>query len=66
MKKISIEEVMDKLDMFQPRFGKIDEFRWWDLEGISSDAGFQLTSTEFKEEFQTCRVHLMLAGLEHQ
>ena len=26
MKKITTEEVMDKLDMFQSRFGKIDEF----------------------------------------
>ena len=28
MKKIITEEVMDKLDMFQSRFGKIDEFGW--------------------------------------
>ena len=26
MEKIKTEEVMDKLDMFQSRFGKIDEF----------------------------------------
>ena len=26
------EEVMDNLDMFQSRSGKIDEFGWWDLE----------------------------------
>ena len=32
MEKIKIEEIVDKLDMFQSRFGKIDEFRWWDLE----------------------------------
>ena len=31
MEKITIEEVMDKLDMFQSRFGKIDQFVWWDL-----------------------------------
>ena len=35
MEKISIEQVMDKLDMFQSRFGKIDEFGWWDLERMS-------------------------------
>ena len=57
---------MDKLDMFQSRFGKIDEFGWWDLERISEDAGSQFTLTEFKEEFQTREVHLMLAALEHQ
>ena len=31
MEKITTEEVTDKLDMFQSRFGKIDEFGWWDL-----------------------------------
>ena len=34
MEKITTEEVGDKLDMFQSRFEKIDEFRWWDLERI--------------------------------
>ena len=42
--KSTTEEVMDKLDMFQPRFEKIDQFGWWDLEIISADAGTQLTS----------------------
>ena len=37
--KITTEEVMDKLDMFQSRFGKIDIFGWWDLERISADSG---------------------------
>ena len=44
----------------------MDEFGWWDLERISSDAGTQFTSTDFKEEFQTRSVSLMLATLEHQ
>ena len=48
MKKIKTEEVMDKLDMFQSRFWKIDQFGWWDLEIISSYAGKKFTSTEFK------------------
>ena len=48
MEKITTEEVMDKLDMFQSRFGKIDQFGWWDLEIILSDAGTQFTSIEFK------------------
>ena len=65
MEKITTEEVMDKLDMFQSRFGKINEFGWWYIERISSDAGKQFTSTDFKEEFQTCGVHLVLAALEH-
>ena len=31
MERITTEEVMDKLNMFQSIFGKIDEFGWWDL-----------------------------------
>ena len=57
---------MDKLDMFQSRFGKIDQFGWRDVERISEDADTQFTSTEFKEECQTCGVCLTLAALEHQ
>ena len=30
IEKITTEEVMDKLDMFQSIFGKIDQFGWWD------------------------------------
>ena len=48
MEKITTEEVMEKLDMFQPIFGEIDQFGWWDLEIISADAGTQFTSAEFK------------------
>ena len=57
---------MNKLDMFQSRFRKIDQFGWWDLEIISADASTQFTSTDFKEEFQTCRVRLTLAAPENQ
>ena len=49
MDKIKTDEVMDKLDMFQSRFGKMDQFGWWDLDRTSADAGTQFTSTEFKE-----------------
>ena len=66
MEKITTEEVMDKLDMFQSRFRKIDEFGWWDLEIISADAGTQFTLTEFKEECQTHGVCLTLVAPEHQ
>ena len=48
MEKITREEVLDKMDMFQSRFGKIDELGWWYLEIISADAGTQFTLTEFK------------------
>ena len=49
MEKITTEEVMEKLDIFQSRFGKINQFGWWDLERIPEDAGMQFTLTEFKE-----------------
>ena len=32
MEKLFTEEVVDKLDMFQSKFQKVDEFEWWDLE----------------------------------
>ena len=66
MDNITTEEVMDKLYMFQSRFGKIDQFGWWDLEIISADAGTQFTSTEFKDECQTRGVRLTLAAPEYQ
>ena len=47
--------------MFQSRFVKIYEFGWWDLERISADLGKKFTSTKFKQECQTCGVHLTLA-----
>ena len=49
MEKITTEEFMDKLDIFQSKFGGIDKFGWWDLERISADAGTQFTSTDSKE-----------------
>ena len=48
MDKTTTEEVMDKLDMFQSRYGKIYEFGWWDLEIIIVDVGTKFTSPEFK------------------
>ena len=66
MEKITTEEVMDKLDIFQSRFGKIDQFGWWDLERISADAGTHFTSTEFKDECQNHGVLLKLAAPEHK
>ena len=66
MENITTAEVMEKLDTFQSRFGKIYQFGWLDLERISADAGTQFTSTEFKEECQTRGICLTLAAPEHQ
>ena len=49
MERITTEEVMNKFDMFQYKFGKMDAFGWWYLERISEDAGVLLTSTEFQD-----------------
>ena len=48
MENITTEEVMDKLDMFQARFGKVDEFGWWYMEIIKTDAGTQFNSKFFQ------------------
>ena len=58
MEKIYTEQVIDKLDMLQSRFGRIDKFCCWDLERILADSGSQFTFTEFKEELKTRRVDL--------
>ena len=47
MENITIEKVMEKLDLFQSRFGKVDEFGWQDMERIQTDADMQFTSKEF-------------------
>ena len=57
---------MEKLDMFQSIFGKIDQFGWWDLERISADTSTQFTLTEFKDECQTHGFRLTLAAPDHQ
>ena len=56
---------MDKLNMFQSRLGKIDEFGMWDLERILSNDWKQFTLTKVKEECRTCEVQLTLAAWEH-
>ena len=57
---------MDELDMFQSRFGKIDEFGWWVLERISAEASMKFTSMAFQDECQTRSVNIKLASPEHQ
>ena len=33
--------------MFQESFGRVDEFGWWGMERIQTDAGMQFISREF-------------------
>ena len=57
---------MDKLDMFQSIFGKIDKFGLWGLEIILADAAAQFTSKELKEECQTHGVNFTFSPPEQQ
>ena len=66
LEEMTTEAVMDKLDEFQARFGRVDEFGWWDMERITADAGPQFTSEQFKEGCQVRGVRLTLAAPEHQ
>ena len=52
--------------MFQSRFGKLDEFEWWDLERIQTDTGTHFTHKEFQEGLFLRGVQLKLAAPEHQ
>ena len=53
---ITTEEVMEKPEMFQERFGKIDEFFWWYMDRIQTGAGVQFTYKEFQEGLPVCVV----------
>ena len=36
MENITTEEFMEKIDMFQARFGKVYELFWWDMDRIQT------------------------------
>ena len=48
IENITTEEVMDKIEMFQKRFGNVDKFGWWDMDRIQTDTGKKFTSKEFE------------------
>ena len=52
--------------MFQAISGKLDEFVWWDLERIQTDAGMQFTSKEFQEGLSVHGVRLALSAQDHK
>ena len=58
MENFTTEEVMDKLDMFQAIFVKVDEFGWWDMYIIQTDVGTHFTSKEFQEGLSVHGVRL--------
>ena len=42
---------MDKLDMFQEKYGKVYEFGWWYTERIQIDTGTHFTYNDFSKVF---------------
>ena len=66
MENITTEEVIDKLDIFQTRLGKVDEFGWGGMEIIQTDAGMHFTSKEFQEGLSVGGVRLALAEPDHK
>ena len=57
---------MDKLYLFQSRFGKLYEFGWWDMGIIQTDSGTHFTSKEFQEDISVRGVWLALAAPDRQ
>ena len=57
---------MDKLDMFQARFGKVDDFGWWYMEIVQTDTGMQFISKEFQEGLYVRGLQLTLVAPENQ
>ena len=66
MENITTEEVMEKPDMFQGRFGKVDKFIWWNTEIILTDAGTHFTSKEFQEYLYVQGSRLELSAPYHK
>ena len=64
MENIVTEEVMDEIDMFQARFGKVDEFGWWDSEKKQTDDGTHFTSKESQKCISVRGLRLKLAAPE--
>ena len=56
-KNFTTEEVMEKLDLFEPRFGKVNDFGWWYMERIQTDSVTEFTSNEFQEGLYLHRLH---------
>ena len=66
MEEVTTEEVIDKLELFISKFGKVDQFGWCNLESIRADAGSQFLSEEFKDYCATRGINLSIAAPEHQ
>ena len=52
--------------MFQEKFGRLNEFGWWCMEIIKTDAGVHFTSKEFQEGLYAHVIRLEIAAQDHQ
>ena len=52
--------------MFQEIFGKVDEFGWWYMQIIQTEAVTQFTSNDFQEGICVRGVRIELAAPDHQ
>ena len=66
MEKITTEEFMEKIDIFQVRFRKLDQFGWWDFKQNQTNAGMQFTSMEFQKGGSVRGIQLTSTIPEHQ
>ena len=63
---IITEEVTEKLDVFQARFTKVDEFGWWDFEQCQTDSGMQFIYRNFQERLSLRGLKITLEAPDHQ
>ena len=66
MEKITTEEVMDKLDMFQSRSGKSTNLDGWTYKAFQQMQDCNLPQWSSKKNIKTHGIHLMLAAPEHK
>ena len=65
MENITTEKIINKQEIFQSRFGKVDGFGWWYLDPIQTDASTQFTSKDFQEGLYVRVVQLTLVSPDH-
>ena len=65
IENITTEEVMEKIEKFQERFGKVDEFGLWDIDRIQTYSGMQFNS-KGQEDISLHGIQLYLAAKDHK
>ncbi|MGH7955157.1 MAG: hypothetical protein ACREOZ_04270, partial [Gloeomargaritales cyanobacterium] len=63
---LTTQDVLEGIQAFAIRYGKIDEVGYFDFKRIQTDAGPQFTSKEFKQAALTSGFRLTIAAPRHQ